>query len=77
MEQVQHKLLGKTVAFVPAAFCVKGYIDEDAPTVRGEVVAVHVPHHTFAVKYTMGGGSYLETFNLAQIGQEVTICGRK
>lgn len=77
MEQGQHELLGRTVAFVPAAFCAKGYIDEGAPVVRGEVVTVNVPHHTFTAKYGMFGRSYLEMFNLAQIGQEVTVCGRK
>lgn len=73
----QAELLGSTVAFCPAAFCEKGYVDEDAPHVRGEVKSVNKPHHTFTAEYTMGGNTYLETFNLAQIGQEVTICGRK
>lgn len=77
MEQVHKNLLGRPVAFVPAAFCEKGYIDEGAPTVRGEVVAVNEKRHTFRVKYIVGGRPYLETFNLAQIGQEVTVCGRK
>lgn len=73
----QAELLGSTVAFCPAAFCEKGYVDEDAPIVRGEVKSVNKPHHTFTAEYTMGENTYLETFNLAQIGQEVTICGRK
>ena len=73
----QAELLGSTVAFCPAAFCEKGYVDEGAPIVRGEVKSVNEPHHTFTVEYVMGGNTYLETFNLAQIGQEVTICGRK
>lgn len=70
------ELLGSTVAFCPAAFCEKGYVEENAPTVRGKIKSVNKPHHIFTVEYTMGGVTYLETFNLSQIGQEVTLCGR-
>lgn len=69
-------LLGRWVKFCPASFCVHGYIDENAPMAVGEVVAVNEPHHTFTVRYGLGGSDYLETFNVSQFGNEVTACGK-
>ena len=70
------ELMGSRVTFCPASFCEHGYVEENAPRAKGVVVAVNKKYHTFTVKYPMGGREFLETFNFAQLGGEVTVCGK-
>lgn len=72
-------LVGKQVAFVPC-FLYKKSIHEsnvDIKPVRGVIIFVHPSHGWFRVEYSAGETKQHECFKLEDIGEDVTLIGRR
>lgn len=68
--------VGQKVRFDPlASVCGDGAKEFRGETIDGTVVYVNEPHKWFSVEYMKAGLKFRHSFNFADIGGAVTVCG--